>query len=211
MDRGASPSARRTPGPCHRWAASGTVAWQERIEDPPDHRPEWTATVARHLRCQYAREPRPATARPGHPTHPLPARAAPPAPGQAPRRQRLRLRPPAPMAQPSRHPPPHRPQRHRVIDTAGTPPLGRRKDGVLAGRMPQTTPPLRTQGGTLPRLRRHSRSPDLPPLTRPCGRAEPVNVRPLPRCSPRHGRAQPPARPRSAPPTPAHRPGQPKQ
>jgi hypothetical protein len=107
---------------------------------------------------------RPEAARARHPAHPLPARPAPPATGQAPRRQGLRLRPPAPMAPPTPHTPPHRPQRHRVLPTARPIPLGRRKESVLARRMPAPAPPLRTQGRTLPRLRRHRRSPhQLPP------------------------------------------------
>ncbi|MYT17889.1 MULTISPECIES: transposase [unclassified Streptomyces] len=55
---------------------------------------------------------------------------------------------------------------HRALHTSGPPPLGRREDGLLAGRMPAPASPLRTpgrahprtQGRALPRLRRYSRS-----------------------------------------------------
>lgn len=97
------------------------------------------------------------------PTHPLPPRPTPTTARQAPCGQGLRLRPPAPMAPQARHPPPHRTQGHRVLKTARPTPLGRRTNGLLARWLPSSAPPLRAQGRTLPCLRRHSRSPHLPP------------------------------------------------
>lgn len=118
----------------------------------PDHRPKRRAAVAGHLRCQPARQPGPGTARARDPAHPLPPRTAPPTPGQAPGRQGLPLRPSAEMASRASYPPPHRPQGHRVLHTARPTSLGRREDGLLAGRMPKAAPPLRAQGRTLPGL-----------------------------------------------------------
>lgn len=71
-----------------------------------------------------------------------PRRPAPPATGQAPCQQGIRLRPPAPLAAQARYRTRYRPQRHQVLTAAGPPPLGRRKDGVLADRMPKPAPPL---------------------------------------------------------------------
>lgn len=92
--------------------------------------------------ANMARQPRPEVAGAGDPTDPLPARPAPPATGQAPCQQGIRLRPPAPLAAQARYRTRYRPQRHQVLTAAGPPPLGRRKDGVLADRMPKPAPPL---------------------------------------------------------------------
>lgn len=43
--------------------------------------------------------------------------------------------------------------------------------------LPTPTPPLRTQARALPRLRRHSRNPHMPPPPRPRGQAGAVSVR----------------------------------
>ncbi|OMI35607.1 IS1647-like transposase [Streptomyces sparsogenes DSM 40356] len=56
-------------------------------KNPPDQRPERPAPVPWRLWRQSARQPRPETARARDPAHSLPSRTAPPAPGQAPRRQ----------------------------------------------------------------------------------------------------------------------------
>lgn len=84
-------------------------------------------------------------------------------PGQAACRQGLPLRPPAEMAERTRYPSPHRPQRDRVLTTPWPTPLGGRAHGVLAGRLPKTSPPLRTKTRALPRLRRYRCRPHRPP------------------------------------------------
>lgn len=66
------------------------------------------------------------------------------------------------MAAQAGHPPPHRPQGHRVLDPVRPRPLGGREGGVLVRRLPLAAPPLRAQGRALPR---HSRSTYQPPQT----------------------------------------------
>lgn len=85
------------------------------------------------------------------------------------------------------------PQRDRVRPAARPPPMGCGEDRVLARRLPAASPPLRTQGRTCPRLRRHSRSPHVSRPARPCGRAAPVSVK-FRHCRPRHRMASSPAR-----------------
>ncbi len=137
--------------------------WQVGIENPSGHRPERTAAIAGYLRRQHARRSGAGTALPWNPAHPFPPWAAPQAAGEAACGQTLRLRPPAAMTPWTRHTPPHRPERRRVLAAARPPPLGRGKSGVVAGRLPTPTPPLRTQARALPRARRHRRHAHLPP------------------------------------------------
>ncbi len=106
------------------------------------------------------------------------------------------------MAPQPRHPPPHRPQGNRVLATTGPPPVGRRTDRVLARRLPSAPPPLRAQGRTLPRLRRHSRSPHLPPPPHQMKRRLRRRTRrdqrtPRPRPHRRHRASPPPSTPTS--------------
>lgn len=125
--------------------------------------------------CRARRSGR-SSVRLGPPGHPVPGpccavsrprrpvlRRRRPRPRQAPRRRGLRLRPSAPLAPQTRHPPPHRTRGHRVLAAARPPQGGRRKDRVLARRLPSAPSPIRAQGRTPPRLRRQSRSPHLSP------------------------------------------------
>lgn len=91
-------------------------------------------------------------------------------PAKTPCRQGIRLRPPAEMVARASHLPPHRPQGRRVVHAAQPTPLGRRENGLLAGRVPTPAPPLRAQGRALPGLRRHRRSPHQLPPTHPVKR-----------------------------------------
>lgn len=83
---------------------------QVRLEDPPDHRADWSAPVCRHLRCQRPRQLGPDPAREGHTTDPIPARSSSAQARQTARRQGIRLLPPAAMVIPKRYPAPHSPQ-----------------------------------------------------------------------------------------------------
>ncbi|MDP9613698.1 hypothetical protein JOF35_006036 [Streptomyces demainii] len=78
---------------------------------------------------------------------------------------KVTTRPPAPMATAARHPTPPRPQRHRVLQAAGTPPLDDRTHDVLARRMPTTPPSLRTESRPLPGIHQHRLHPHLLPQT----------------------------------------------
>lgn len=78
---------------------------------------------------------------------------------------------------------PRRPQRRRILATAGPASLGGRENRVLAGRLREVPLPLRTQGRTIPRLRRHSRSPSPDETGGPSGNSGTPTTPPTPRSS----------------------------
>ncbi|WSA74091.1 transposase [Streptomyces sp. NBC_01799] len=89
------------------------------MENPLGHRPERSAAVARHLRRQPPRQPGASAPDPRHPTNPVPPRTTPQAARQTSRRLGVRLRSPAATAPSTWRHAPHRPQRNRVLATAG--------------------------------------------------------------------------------------------